>query len=55
MKKLIRSIVNWAYGCNLALELHILRESCDNLRTIIEDYMIAQGARGIIVKDQEDK
>lgn len=54
MKKLIRSIVNWAYGCNLTLELHLLRESCKNLRVMIEDYTIAQSASGIVI-DLEDK
>lgn len=37
MKKLIRSIVNWAYGGDVALEIIILQRICENLGIAIED------------------
>lgn len=37
MKRLIRSIINWAYGCNLSLEIFHLQEASKNLGITLEN------------------
>ena len=37
MRKLIRRIVNWAYGTNLEIDLIILFQAKENLATIMRD------------------
>ena len=37
MKRLIRKIINWAYGRNILLELVILEEAKRNLAIIVQD------------------
>lgn len=40
MKRLIRKIINWAYGENIVLSMHFLYERTHNLGVMIYDYMI---------------
>lgn len=42
MKKLIRRIVNWAYGTNLEMDLTILFEAKQNLSIIMRDIALRQ-------------
>ena len=45
MKKLIRKIVNWAYGVNVLLELDIMDQAKDNLGIIIKDVVARYNAK----------
>ena len=37
MKKLVRKIVNWAYGCDIAVEILHLQQASKNLGVTLED------------------
>lgn len=38
MRRLIRAIVNWAYGCNILFDLLTLSEAKENFALILEDF-----------------
>lgn len=55
MRRLIRRIVNWAFGYDFLLRSLFLEEGQRNLSIYLYDHIMSEQAKGVIIKKEDEK